>query len=337
MSAVNPVKATADSFSDPNLASNNNSGEFTQFTNALTTPILKAKTVQLTRANFVNNCLQLNDNNQLTFWFYITEGVSTAFTTSNLYCVRLCPNWYYPAAGYTTFVKNKYFNTVAELVTALNAAAATGGDDITYNPRYLADAIVFSYDNASRKISITSTGEGYFSPAAVEDPNVQTLLPTINLNTYLGIVKQQPYSTLITMNSRLGFAQKYYNTPRFVNVNTRLGCASLTGVPVPPGSYTEADSFPILLGTQNVNVFINFGIGQGIHSRGVRKNLLATIPIQVAPLNINSYTLNSLKANALTFNSDIYSITLDFTDDFGNPFPMPPGYNANFELMFHYD
>lgn len=335
MSAVNPVKATADSFSDPNLASNNNSGEFTSFTNALTTPILKARTVQLTRANFVNNCLQLNDNNQLTFWYYSTATALTTFTTLNLYCVRLHPSWYVPAASYTTFVKNKYFNNMTELIAALNTAASLNGDLINYNPRWLEGGITFSYDTTTRKVSIT-TNLGFCSPTDVNDPNVQALLPTINMNTFSGII-QQPFSRLVTMNSRLGFAQKYYNTPRFVNVNSRLGCVTLTGVPAASGVATEADSFPILLGTQNVNVFINFGIGQGIHSGGVRKNLLATIPIQVAPLNINSYTLNSLKANALTFNSDIYQITLDFTDDWGNPFPMPPGYNANFELMFHYD
>jgi hypothetical protein len=337
MSAVNPVKATADSFSDRNLASNNNSGEFTQFTNALTTPILKAKTVQLTRANFVNNCLQLNDNNQLTFWYYLTSTALTQYTTLNLFCVRLHPSWFQPADSFNDYTKNRYFNTVSELVTALNAAAATGGDNITYNPRYLADGIIFSYDSATRKVSIEAgIAENFISPAAIDDPNVQAVIQTINMNSYSGVV-QQPFSRLVAMNSRLGFAQKYYNIPRFNNANSRLGCASLTGVPVASGTATEADSFPILLGTQNVNVFINFGIGQGIHSGGVRKNLLATIPIQVAPLNINSYTLNSLKANALTFNSDIYSITLDFTDDWGNPFPMPPGYNANFELMFHYD
>ena len=326
MSAVNPVKATADSFSDRTLANNNNSGEFSQFTNTLTTPILNAKTVQLTRANFVNNCLQLNDQNQLTFWYYSTATALTAFTTLNLYCVRLHPSWFQPAAAFTAFTKNKYFNSVTELVAALNAAAAVGGDNITYNTRWLSGGISFSYDTTTRKVSIT-TSTGFCSPAAIDDPNVQALISGITMNTFAG-VRPQPFSRLVAMNSRLGFAQRYFNAPRFLNASTRLGCASLTGVPVASGTATESDSWPILLGSQNVNVFINFGIGQGIHSAGIRKNLLATIPIEVAPLNINSYTCSSLKTPSVTFNSDIYTISLDFTDDWGNPFVMPPGYNA---------
>jgi hypothetical protein len=340
MSAVKPIKATADSFSDPSLGNINNSGEFYGFTNVLTTPILKANTVQLTRANFINNCLQLNDQNQLTFWYYRTAATTTAFTTSNLYCVRLLPNWFIPASGFSAFTKNKYFNTVAELVAQLNVAAAAGGDSITYNTRWLSGDVTFTYDSTTRKISLTgNTATNYYSPADISDPNVQSTLKSntaITMNSAGGVIVQ-PYSLNVAMNSRLGFAQKYGNRPRFATSSSRVGCATLTGVPIVNGTATEADSFPILLGTQNVNVFINFGIGQGIHSAGIRKNLLATIPIEVAPLNVNSYTLNSVETPAITFNSDIYEIKLDFTDDFGNPFPMPPGYNANFELIFRYN
>jgi len=340
MSAVKPIKATADSFSDPSLRNINNSGEFSGFTNALTTPILKANTVQLTRANFINNCLQLNDQNQLTFWYYRTAATTTAFTTSNLYCVRLHPSWFVPAASFTAFTKNKYFNTVAELVAQLNVAAAAGGDNITYNTRWLSGDVSFTYDTTTRKISLTgNTATNYYSPADINDPNVQTLISNgtaITMNAFSGVIAQ-PFSRSVSMNSRLGFAQKYNNLPRFATTNTRLGCATLTGIPIVNGTATEADSFPILLGTQNVNVFINFGVGQGIHSAGIRKNLLATIPIEVAPLNVNSYTLNSVESPSITFNSDIYELKLDFTDDWGNPFPMPPGYNANFELIFRYN
>jgi len=337
MSAVRPIKATADSFSDPTLATINNSGEFSQFTNTLTTPILKAKTVQLIRSSFVNNCLQLNDQNQLTFWYYRTAAINTAFTTSNLFCVRLLPSWYVPAASFTSFTKNRYFNNVVELVAALNTAASAGGDSATYNTRWASGDITFSYDTNTRKVSFTgNTSTTYYSPADINDPNVQSLITGITMNALSGVVTQ-PYSLKVAMNSRIGFAQKYGNIPRFNNSSSRLGCASLTGVPILAGVLTEADSFPILLGTQNVNVFINFGIGQGIHSGGLKKNLLATIPIEVAPLNINSYTLNSLKTPAITFNTDIYELKLEFTDDWGNPFPMPPGYNANFELIFRYD
>lgn len=335
MTAIQPIKLTLDSFSDKSLQYNNNSGEFTQFTNILPTPVIQAKTVQLTRANFINNCLQLNDQNQLTFWYYSTATPLTLFTTLNLYCVRLHPSWFVPAAGFTAFTKNRYFNNVTELVSALNTAAALGGDNIVYNTRWLSGGISFSYDSNTRKISVT-TALGYCSPAAVGDPNVQALLSGITMNAFSGVVNQ-PYSTQVIMNSRLGFAQGYNNSPRFLNTNSRLGCATLTGVPVASGTATEANSFPILLGTQNVNVFANVGINQGIHSAGIKRNLLATIPIEVAPLNINSYTLNSLKAPQLTFNSDIYNVTVEFTDDWGNPFPMPPGYNANFELIFRYD
>jgi hypothetical protein len=67
-----------------------------------------------------------------------------------------------------------------------------------------------------------------------------------------------------------------------------------------------------------------------------RKNLLQTIPIEVAPLNINSYTCSSVEKPAISVPNEIYEITVDLLDDFGRPFFQPPNYNTQLALAIYY-
>lgn len=337
MSFINrPDKLVADSFSDQTLSNLANGGVFNNFNNNLTTPLLNVKGLQLLRANFVNPVLQLNDQSQLTFWYYRTSSATTPnFATTNLYCVRLHPSWFIPATGFTAYTRNAYFNNGTELVTALNVAASAGGDNVTYNTRWIAGDVTFSYNTATRRISFTGNNATYFySPAAVDDPNVQALLPGITMNAY-DAVRTQPFSRNVIMNERLGFSLGYNNNGRFWNANSKKGCASNTGVPQANGIATEADAFPIMIGSQNINVYCSVINGSGADSR-TRKNLLATIPLENVSQGVCSYTLTSVEQPAMTIASEIYSIQFYFTDDFGEDFFFNANENVNLEMNVFY-
>jgi len=333
MSSVNrPDKVSLDAYSDPQLQLQNGDGVYSRFTNILRTPILNAKGIQLLNANFINSRLQLDDNTQLMFWYYTnTSG------TPQLRCIRLQPSNYIAGTTvFTNFVRNRYFNTVDELVAALNQAASAGGDTNVLNPFFTAGQLSFSYDPAARKISIVTTnGSVSIGPAAADDPAVLAAMRgnTIVMNTFSGNVVQ-PNVPGLTMNSRIGFARSFFSRPLWFSAGgTQQIVASSTGrFEVTP---IIADANPILVGTQNVGVYISVVNGAGMDSTG-RKNLLQTVPIQVAPLNINSYTCSSVEKPALSVPNEIYEITVDLLDDFGRPFHQPPNYNTQLALAIYY-
>jgi hypothetical protein len=67
-----------------------------------------------------------------------------------------------------------------------------------------------------------------------------------------------------------------------------------------------------------------------------RKNLIASIPIEVAPLNINSYTTSSVEKPASSIPTEIYEIRVELYDDNGTPFYQPPNYNSEFSFSVYY-
>lgn len=339
-----PDKITLDAYSDTSIDSLGNNGSYFRFTNRLTTPILNAKGIQMLNANFVNSALQLNDGYQLMFFYYASNVQAGIASFGNLRCIRLHPSNFVAYGGYTTFVKNKYFNSVPEVIAALNLAATTGGDSTTYNPRWVANEVTFSYDSASRKVSIVSTsGTQYIAPAAADDPNVIALLssatqqPRMNAynsqgTTYVGAMIQ-PSVAGQSMNSRLGFAMTYNNRGLFWGSFSQVGCATSTGLPVTIS--IEADTFPILIGAQNVNVYMDIVAGGGMDSRN-RKNLVGSVPLEVAPLNVNSYTLSSVEQPLISCPTEIYEITCELRDDNGEPFPQPPSWNTQISFSVYY-
>jgi hypothetical protein len=340
-----PDKITLDAYSDPTIDTLGSNGVYSRFTNRLTTPILNAKGIQLLNANFVNSSLQLNDQYQLMFFYYSSSTQAGIVNASNLRCVRLLPSTFVPYTGFTAFTKNRYFNSVQEVVAALNVAASTGGDSATYNPLWVANEITSSYDATTRKVSVVSTsGTKYIAPASADDPIVVSQLsvgsnvaPRMNTysagNTY-STSYAQPYVSGQSMNSRLGFAMGYGNRGLWWNPSSQLGCATSTGVPLT--TTIEADANPILLGVQNVNVYMDIVAGGGMDSRN-RKNLVGSVPIEVAPLFVNSYTLSSVEQPLLSVPSEVYEITIELLDDNGVPFPQPPSWNTQISFSIYYE
>jgi len=337
-----PDKIQLDANGDPQLELYNPNGVYSRFTNVLKTPILGCKGMQLISANFVNSSLQLNDQSQLMFFYYSSATIANMCTLANLHCYRLLPSNYVPNGNtYTSFTFNKYFNSGTELVAALNAAATAGGDDVTYNPTWIAGEVTFSYDTARRRIGIAGNGTKYIAPAAADDPNVLDFLrgttnpnnrPKMNAHNSGGTYATatlQPYVEGVSMNARLGFAMAYASTGLWWGAaNTQRGCATATGVPHNSSVYpVYGDANPILLGVQNVGVYISTSIGGGIDPFG-KKNLIASVPMQVPSLNVNPYTTNSVETPSLSTPNEIYEITVELLDDNGQPFYQPPNFRS---------
>jgi hypothetical protein len=344
MSSLNrPDKLQLDAFADPQLQTNGG-GWYSRWTNRLTTPILNCKAIQLLNANFVNSTLQLNDNANLMFFYYASATQANMCTLANLKCIRLLPANYVPYAGFTAYTQNKYWNSGTELAAALNLAAGAGGDSATYNPTWVAGQVTFAYDTTTRKITVAGNGTTYIAPAAADDPNVLDLLRgtttagnrirmnTANSSNTYATAALQPYVEGRSMNARLGFAQGYNTNGVWWGASSQRGCATATGVPSNSTTVVVAgDAYPILLGTQNVGVYLSIATGGGLDSFN-RKNLSATIPISVAPLNINTFVTNSLQTPCLSTPNEIYEITVELLDDYGQPFLQPPNFNT--EIAF---
>ena len=352
MSTLNRAdRVSVDSYSDPNLETTNNSGVFNRIVNNLQTPLLNVKGLQLVRANFVNSSLQLNDcNGQLLFVYSRNTTTAIPSNGSTFKVIRLHPSWFVPRASYTTFTRNKYFNSVTELVAALNAAASTGGDLATYNPSWTAGDVTFAFDTTTRRITMTGNiATNYYTPVSPDHPAMAAFLSGANQVRMNGFTSggtyatatPQPYSIGNTytgiqlMNPRLGFALYYNNRGIWWSSNSILGSATSTGVPQLQTVGIEGDSWPILQSVQNVSVYVNAVAGSGLDSR-TGKALIAVIPMEAPPLGINSYTASSLNYPALSVGNEIYSLEITFLDDSGNPFCIPPNYNVNLEFSVLY-
>jgi hypothetical protein len=343
-----PDKVVADAYSDPLLETYTTNGLYYRWNYQLKTPILNAKGIQLINGNLINSVLQLNDASQLMFFYYTSATQAGIRSLANLRCVRLHPSNFVPYSGFTAYTKNKYYNSVSELVAGLNAAASTGGDSTTYNPIWAVGQVVFSYDTTTRKISVTSGNTNYIAPAPADDPNViDQLLGTTTAsnrikmnaynssNTYASATFQQFFQG-VSMNARLGYALAFNSTGLWWGASSQQGCATSTGVPQNNSAVIEADAPPILLGSQNVNVYLSIASGSGMDSWSGRKNLVATIPIEVAPYNINSYTTNSVEKPALSIPNEVYEIGVELYDDNGTPFYQPFNYNTELTFSVYY-
>ena len=334
-----PDRLTLNAFSDPNRQA----ATYNRFTNVLKNPLIGVKGVQLVNANFINSSLQLNDDNGQLFFFYYASATQAGIAQlANLRCIRLLPSWYVPYSGFTTYTQNKYFNTGTELVAALNTAAAANGDSGTYNPIWTSGQVTFAFDTTTRRISVAGNGTTYIAPAAADDPNVLDQLrgtTTANnrikmngansSNTY-ATATFQPYVEGITMNARLGFTLSYNARGAWWGSTAQVGCATSTGVPSNSSSVAVVgDTPPILLGVQNVGVYLSISTGGGVDSFG-KKNLIASIPIENAPYAINSYTTNSVEIPSLSTPNEIYEVTVELIDDNGQPFYQ--WWNANVQI-----
>jgi len=169
-----PDRISLNSEDDPNTKAD---GDFARFTIQYSTPVLQPRQMALLRATIPFVSLQVSDY-QLCFFYY--GGLSTATTTptaDKLRCIRLFPRQW--QLGATAGTNMRWCNTPADLVTLLNTAAGTSGDNTTNNPYWVVNDVTFSYSTTTNQITFNgngSAGSGYYCNAGYADPNVNAVI-----------------------------------------------------------------------------------------------------------------------------------------------------------------
>ena len=329
-----PERVFLNSSDDPRTQTNQG---FSDFQCTYDTPILGAKKVMMLRATIPNAQVNI-PNYSLTFWYYQLATATTAPSISNLKCVRLYPTYYQPPTGYTTFVLNRFFSDPADLVTALNTAAATGGDSVTYNPYWDADDVTFTYDATYKQIYMVGNTVGaFYTPAGWNDPVVAAAMPNVVTPNADGTgTTVQPYVPQYTLNLRVGYAMSGNSFGYPVNqIGTNPRYANLTNTAYADAAAIPPDSYPNLVYSQCVYLYSNIVAGVSLGSNK-QHNLLAVVPSNAPQLGVIQYS--ALTVNMMSKIVDtIYEISVDMRDDANQPFTLPDNAQVNLELAFVYE
>lgn len=340
-----PTRAFISSNDDTNQT---NTAGFNSFQARFLTPINNATRAQLLRATIPNAAVNTPDY-ALMFWYYRLPTATTVPTDAYLRCVRLYPSSFVPFSGYTTYSKNRFFTDPSDLVSALNVAAATGGDNNTLNPYWTAGDISFAYNSTSKQITFTGTGSGvYYANAGWGDSIVLAAQAGTGAT---GIVKvpqytaspttnnyPQPFIANYTLNLRLGYAMSgdsIYNPPGTIGVSAVSSYANLTNTTFASGTAVPADSFPNLVYTGSITLLSDVVAGSSIGS-GRQQNLLAIIPNNSPQLGVIQYVAATLTW-LTSIPKNIYEITVQMFDENNQPFNLPDNAVVNLEIGFSYD
>ena len=325
---------------------NRNTAYYSQFQINLATPVLDPQRCQLIRATVPAAQLQLPDWGGLCFWYYRLPTATTAVESQYLKCVRLYPSYYVPPSGFTAFTKNRFINDPSDLVTLLNTAAATGGDNVDHNAYWVADDISFSYSSTTKQITfIGNTADSFYTPAGYNDPIVFVIqngtagtrprMPNSNSSgSPLSPVTPQPQVDEYTLNLRVGYAMsgnargiQSFGAGNTAYANTR-NVAFATSVTIP------ADSYPNLVYSNNVYIYASFMSGASLTSNN-RHNLLACCPITVGPFGIAQYV--AATSNLLTkLSTTIQNVVIELRDDADQPYTLPDNAQVSLEVSFSY-
>jgi hypothetical protein len=260
---------------------------------------------------------------------------------ANLKCIRLYPSNFVPrsSTAYTTYVKNRFFSDPNDLVTALNAAASSGGDVATYNPYWVSGDVSFSYSTSTKQITMTGLTSGkYYAIAGYNDPNVAAALQFMTIPLFSGGTSIQPSVVGYTLNLRVGYAlsgqaSALQGTPASDGTQNIL-YANLTNTAFAQNAGIPPDAFPDLVYTQNIYLYSSVCVGSSVTSNG-RHNLLSVAPITANQLVVSQYialTLNYLNNVADT----IYTIVIEMRDDNNQPFYLNDNNTVNVELALSY-
>lgn len=313
---------------------------FNQFTCTYDTPILGAKKTMMLRATIANAQVNI-PSYQLVFWYYSLPTATTVPNTTHLRAVRLYPADYQaPAALGTAYTKNRYFSDPADFVTQLNTAAAAGGDNVTYNPAWVAGDVTFSYNATTKQITFVGNTAGrYYTPAGWGDPVVTAYADGDNIvmPNYNGTgTTPQPIEANWPLNLRIGYAISGTANAAVYNqsANPNIRYANISNATYANGTAVPADSYPNLVYSQCVYLYSNIIAGSSLGSGG-QHNLLAVIPSNAPQLGVIQYT--ALTVNHMTKLSDtIYEITIEMRDDANQPFILPDNAQVNIEMAFIY-
>ena len=330
-----PDRVFLNSSDDPRTTGNQG---FNTFTCTYDTPILGAKKTMMLRASIPNAQVNIPDY-QLMFAYYNLATATTAPTIANVKVVRLYPSYYQsPAALGTAYTKNRFFSDPADFVTQLNAAAAVGGDNVTYNPYWTGGDITFAYNALTKQITFTGNTAGrFYAPIGWDDPIWATINANVTMPNFNGVgTTLQPSASGWTLNLRVGYAMSGLSLGTQVNAATTPNTlyADLTNSAYANAVAVPVDSYPNLVYSQCVYLYANIVAGVSLGSGG-QHNLLAVVPSNAPPLGVIQYT--ALTVNMMTKLTDtIQQITIDMRDDANQPFTLPDNGQVNLELAFSY-
>ena len=355
MSSVNqPERVTFDSINDPSASG---SGPTNSFVNYYNPSILSPHSISLVRASIPNVSQPNVPDYSLVFYYYRLPNNTTTPSATYLQAIRLYPSTYQPPNGFTAYTRNRYVSGGSDFVTLLNQAAATGGDNITYNKLWTANDITFTWNSTSQTITWQgATGGVYYSNAGWNDPVVianQQITSTADaaaINTYNfdTTVSIQPQVAETTLNLRVGYALPGTSVPPQASTSgslTNAGAysvknANITGRPFQGGAVSvPSDTFPNLVYTQAIYVYADWftGIGQTIGpNQQPLRNLMAVIPVNTQQFGVVSYSPTTpTKFKRLP--QELYQLRVRLLDDNAQAFNIPDSANLNMELHIHYD
>ena len=342
ISRVNtPERVVLNSNDDTN--SNPFNERFSAFTIQLPTPVLTPHSLQMNRCSFPAATLQIPDYN-LCFYYWRLPAATTTPALTYLKCVRLYPSNFLPYTGFTAYSKNRPFSSPSDLVTALNVAAASGGDDTNFNPLWVSGDITFAYNSTTGQITFSGNGGSgiYYAPAGYNDPTVATVIgltsgsniviPTTNGAGSINYV--QPQVSQATLNLRVGYALSGTSpgSQSFGAGNPLY--ADATNTTYAGGTTVPADSYPNLVYTNQVSLYTNIADGSSLTS-GNRHNLLASVPITVPSFGIVSYNQQN-DAYMSKISTTINQITIEMRDDYDQPYLLPDSATVVVELTIEY-
>ena len=339
-SAVNCPERLALSSEDDVV--NANQAQYSSFQINLQTPVLDPKRCQLIRATIPNVQLQLPDWGGLCFFYWALATATTVPTIANLRCVRLYPSYYMPPSTFSTFTRNRYINDPSDFVTLLNQAAGVAGDLGTYNPYWVVSDVTFAWDNTKKQITfVGNTASTFYAPVGYNDAILATVLRgtaasliTMPNAANGATITTQPQVDQYTLNLRVGYAMS--GTSRGIQSFAvgQAAYADLTNVAYANAVTVPVDSFPNLVYTNTISIYLSFLSGASLTSNN-RHNLLAVVPVQAGSLAVNNYI--SATSNLLTrLSQTINNITVEMVDDANQPYLLPDSATTTIELSFSY-
>lgn len=328
--------------SDDDTTSANAPG-FYQFQVNLPTPVLDAKRCQIIRTTIPNVQLQIPDY-QAVLWYYSLPTATTTPTNAYLRAVRLFPSYYQAPAGLAyTPTKNRYISDPNDFIALLNTAAAVGGDAVAANPYWVAGDVTFAYNAITKQITMVGNTAGrFYTPAGYNDPIV---LEAIAGNGAAGVITcpkynnaatsfNQPMVAEYTMNLRVGYAMSGTCPGRQSFAGGNVAYANIVNVAFPNGTAIPSDSFPDLVYTNSVALYISFITSASLTSHN-KHNLLCVVPIQTASLGVNNYI--AATSNLLTkLSQTINNVTIEMRDSADQPYILPDNASVDLEVSFSY-
>lgn len=328
--------------SDDDTTQANQAG-FYQFQVNLPTPVLDPKRCQIIRTTIPNVQLQIPDY-MCCFFYHKLATATTAPSNATLRAVRLFPSYYQAPAGLTfTPTKNRFISDPNDFVSLLNTAAAAGGDSVTANPYWNAGDVTFAYNAITKQITMTGNGAGsFYTPAGYNCPFVNQCIAG---NGAAGVIRcpqynnaatlfNQPLLQNYTLNLRVGYAMSGFNRGSQSFAGGNLLYANIVNVAFPNGTAIPSDSFPDLVYTNHVALYVSFVTSSSLTSNN-RHNLLCVVPMQTVSLGINNYI--AATSNLLTkLSQTINNVSIEMRDQADQPYLLPDNCSVDLEVSFSY-